>query len=98
MMYLKIHNIGSEIMIAACDRELIGKTFRDGDLTIHVSKGFYKGEPANEPEVIDALQKATIANLLGEKAISCGIKSGVIDQENVSTISGVQHAQMVRMP
>ena len=97
-MYLKLHNTESEIMVAACDRELIGKTFREGELTIHVSKGFYKGESATEAEVIDALQKATIANLLGEKAISCGVKSGVIDQDNVSTISGVQHAQMVRMP
>lgn len=97
MMYLKMYNIESEIMVVACDRELIGKTFRDGDLTIHVSKGFYKGEPANEAEVIDALQKATIANLLGERAVSCAVKSGFIDQDNVITISGVQHAQMVRM-
>jgi len=96
-MYLKLHNIGSEIMVAACDRELIGNTFIEGELTIHVSKEFYKGEPATEAEVIDALQKATIANLLGENAISCGVKSGVIDQDNVITISGVQHAQMVRM-
>ena len=96
-MYLKIYNIGSEIMVAACDREILGKTFREGKLTIHVSKGFYKGESATEAEVIDALQKATIANLLGEKAISCGVKSGVIDQDNVSTIGGIHHAQLVRM-
>ena len=97
MMYLKTYDMVSEIMVAACDREIIGKTFSEGELTIHVSKEFYKGEYATEEEVINALQKATIANLLGEKAISCGVKSGVIDQDNVITISGVQHAQMVRM-
>jgi len=97
MMYLKTYNTESEIMVAACDREIIGKTFSEGELTIHVSKEFYKGEYATEAEVIDALQKATIANLLGERAVSCAIKSGVIDQDNVITIGGVQHAQMVRM-
>ena len=97
MMYLKIHIIESEIIVAACDRDLIGKTFRDSELTIHVSKGFYKGYSATEAEVIDALRKATIANLLGEKAISCGVKSGVIDQDNVITVGGVKHAQMVRI-
>jgi len=97
MMYLKIHNMGSEIMVAACDRELIGKTFSEGELTIHVSKEFYKGESATDAEVIEALQKAAIANLLGERAVTCAIKSGVIDQDNVITVGGVPHAQMVRM-
>ncbi len=96
-MYLKIHSIGSEIIVAACDRELIGKTFREGELTIHVSKEFYKGDSATEAEVIDALRKATIANLLGEEAISCGVKIGVINQDNVITVGGIKHAQMVRM-
>lgn len=96
-MYLKIHNMESEIMVAACDRELIGKTFSEGELRIHVSKEFYKGESATDAEVIEALQKATIANLLGERAVACAIKSGVIDQDNVITIGGVPHAQMVRM-
>ena len=96
-MYLKIHNMGSEIMVAACDRELIGKTFSEGELTIHVSKEFYKGESATDAEVIEALQKAAIANLLGERAVTCAIKSGVIDQDNVITVGGVPHAQMVRM-
>ena len=96
-MYLKTYNTESGIMVAACDREIIGKTFSEGELTIHVSKEFYKGEYATETEVIDALQKATIANLLGERAVSCAIKSGVIDKDNVITIGGVQHAQMLRM-
>ncbi|HIH36488.1 MAG TPA: DUF424 domain-containing protein [Methanocellales archaeon] len=87
----------SESMVAACDRDILGKTFSEGELTIHVSKEFYKGEPATEAEVIAALQKATIANLLGKRAVSCGTKSGVIDQDHVITIGGVQHAQLVRM-
>lgn len=51
-MYLKIHNMGSEIMVAACDRKLIGKTFSEGELRIYVSKEFYKGESATDAEVI----------------------------------------------
>lgn len=96
-MYLKTYDMESEIMVAACDRDILGKTFSEGELTIHVSKEFYKGEPATEAEVIAALQKATIANLLGKRAVSCGIKSGFIDPDNVITIGGVQHAQLVRM-
>jgi len=96
-MYLKTYDMESESMVAACDRDILGKTFSEGELTIHVSKEFYKGEPATEAEVIAALQKATIANLLGKRAVSCGTKSGVIDQDHVITIGGVQHAQLVRM-
>lgn len=97
MMYLKTYNMESEIIVAACDRDILGKTFSEGELTIHVSKEFYKGEHATDAEIIAALQKATIANLLGQRAVACGIKSGFIDQDSVITIGGVQHAQLVRM-
>ncbi|NYT01109.1 MAG: hypothetical protein GKB99_05260 [Methanocellales archaeon] len=38
-------------------------------------KGNLKFESSTETEVIGALQKSTIANLLVEKAIYCGIKN-----------------------
>ncbi|MHC1585575.1 MAG: DUF424 domain-containing protein [Candidatus Syntropharchaeia archaeon] len=94
-MYLKKYVTQSERMIAVCDRELIGKKYREGDLVLDITEDFYKGEIVGEEEVVKELEKATIANLVGEKAVGCAVKHGFIDKKNVLFIGGVPHAQMV---
>jgi hypothetical protein len=94
-MYLKSYSVNKEILVAVCDSELIGRTFREGELHLSVNEDFFKGSPADEYEVKKALEDATIANLVGEQAVACGIDSGIIDEHCVITIDGIPHAQMV---
>ena len=94
-MYLKSYSVNKEILVAACDSELVGRTFCEGELHLYVNEDFYKGQPADEHEVKRALQEATIANLVGERSVSCGIASGAVDEKCVIMIDGVPHAQMV---
>ena len=84
-------------MLAVCDCELLGKTFDEGDLCLSVEAAFFGEEEATAPEVAKALAGATIANMVGEKAVACAIETGCIDSENVLRIGGVPTAQMVRM-
>jgi hypothetical protein len=94
-MYLKSYSVNKEILVAACDSELVGRTFCEGELHLYVNKDFFKGQPADEHEVKKALEEATIANLVGERSVTCGIDSGVVDENCVIIIDGVPHAQMV---
>jgi hypothetical protein len=94
-MYLKSYSVDKETIVAVCDSELIGRTFSEGELRLSINEDFYKGQPANEHEVIKALEEATIANLVGERAVTCGIDSGVVDKNCVIVIDGIPHAQMV---
>ena len=94
-IYLKSYSVNKEILVAACDSELIGRTFCEGELHLHVNEDFFKGQPANENEVKKALEEATIANLVGKRSVTCGIDSGVVDENCVIMIGGVPHAQMV---
>ena len=94
-MYLKSYSVNKEILVAVCDSELIGRTFREGELHLSVNEDFFKGRPADEHEVKKALEEATIANLVGEQSVACGIDTGVVDEHCVITIDGIPHAQMV---
>jgi uncharacterized protein len=94
-IYLKSYSVNKEILVAACDSELIGRTFCEGELHLHVNEDFFKGQPADEHEVKKALEEATIANLVGKRSVTCGIDSGVVDENCVIMIGGVPHAQMV---
>lgn len=92
---MKIYDVRGEILVAVCDSEIVGKTFSEGDLKIEVKESFYGTEEFGEKEVINALRKATIANIVGEKAVALAIRIGIVDKERVLRISGCPHAQMV---
>ncbi len=95
MFRMKIYNVRGETLVAVCDSELVGKIFRDGELKLEVKESFYGEEEFGEKEVAEALKKATIANITGEKAVNLAIKLGLVDKDRVLVISGCPHAQMV---
>jgi len=96
-LYLKKYIFGSDTMVAVCDKELIGKSFGDRGLHLKISESFYKGEEATEREVVDSLKHATIANLVGERAIKCARDNALIEEANVIFVDGVPHAQIVKI-
>lgn len=94
---LKIYESGRDVLIAVCDLEILGKTFKEGPLKVEISPDFYGRETASYEEVEAALACATIANFAGCRAVECAIKLGFVERENVLCIDGVLCAQMVRM-
>lgn len=85
------------MLVAACDKEVLGKTLKHGNTVVEISKAFYGGEPVSEEELQKALEGATTANLFGEKTIKCAIKCGFIDPDSVIMIDCVPHAQVFRV-
>jgi hypothetical protein len=96
-MYMKRYDTQRHLIVAVCDKEIMGKKFHEGELTLMVETGFYKGTDASEKEVMEALLCATIANITGQKAIACAVECGCIDPDNVIFIEGIPHAQMIRI-
>ncbi|AEH60459.1 Protein of unknown function DUF424 [Methanosalsum zhilinae DSM 4017] len=96
-MYLKIHKSGNEVLVAACDEELLGMKLKYGTADVEINEEFYGGEIVSEKEIISALESATTANLFGERAVTCGIKCGAIDPKCVINIDGYPHAQLFRI-
>jgi len=91
---MKIYRRGKETLVAACDANLIGKTFREGELRLHVSS-FYDGDYVTEEQLLSHLKMATIANLVGKETIRLALKARIIEREGIITVQGVPHAQMV---
>ena len=97
MISVKVYRQGRETLVAACDAEIIGKTFRSKDLKITVSEGFYKGDSGDEEMLVNRLEMATVANLVGRKTIEVAVKHGFVDPACVLLIGEVPHAQIARM-
>ncbi len=95
MFYAKVYNVGKEVLVAICDKNLLGKTFENERLRLEVKKEFYGGEVINKNKACELLSIATIANLVGKEIVSLAIELKIIEKENVIEIKNIPHAQMV---
>ena len=97
MISIKVYKKGNDLLIGACDEELIGKVLEEGKYYLEVRKDFYDGDRVEPDAFKKFLKDATIANLVGKLAVKCAIEMGLVDPDCVIKIKGVPHAQMVRM-
>ncbi|MDY6819243.1 MAG: DUF424 domain-containing protein [Halobacteriales archaeon] len=85
------------LLVTACDRDILGETFEDGEVSITVTEEFYDGEVADRETVVTSLARAQVANIVGTRAVRIAIEAGIIEATNVLEIDTTRHAQLVRL-
>jgi uncharacterized protein len=95
MVYVKIHVHENDRILAACDEEILGKTFRGDGIKITVSEKFYGGEIVSEEIFVERTKSVSIMNLVGNAIVEKAIAEGMVSESNVIEIGGVKHAQVV---
>jgi hypothetical protein len=88
---------GDDLVIGACDEELLGKRFTEGKFQIDVTKKFYEGERISIKTLERFLLDATIANLVGRQTVECAMRLGLVNPECILKIKDIPHAQVVRI-
>ena len=88
---------GQHVLLATCDTELLGKILREGKIVFEIHEEFYKGPKMTVEEVIDLMEQSTIVNMVGHKIVKKAIEKGLVHPDAVLKISGVPHAQIVKM-
>jgi len=94
--YLKVHNVDSKTIVTVCDKDLLGKEFREGDIVLKVEEPFYGGKLADLEEVINAILSADIVVLTGSKLIEELSKRGLIPKDFALRVGDQLHIQIVR--
>jgi len=85
------------VLLATCDAELLGRILREGKIVFEVREEFYKGSKVSVDEAIDLMKQSTIVNMVGQNIVEKAIERGLVHPEAVLKISGVPHAQIVKM-
>jgi hypothetical protein len=88
---------GHHVLLAACDADLLGRVLREGKIVFEVREEFYKGPKMSVEEAIDLVEKSTVVNMIGNCIVQKAIEKGLIHPEAVLNISGILHAQIVKM-
>jgi len=96
-VYFKVFTHSKGRLVAVCDIDLVGETFRDGKLKLDVKPEFYKGASSNIEDVLREIAAADTANLVGEKIIEAAVREGLVDPSAIVRIAGIPHVQIVRL-
>ena len=95
--YFKVHKHPTETVVAICDEEILGQTFKGDGMTFTVTEPFYKGVLAEEQFVLDNIGQFTILNIVGNRSVELAVREGLVSEDSVIIIGEVKHAQAVRM-
>ena len=97
-MLLRERETAEGRLVSVCDPDCLGETYEDGPVTLTVSEEFYGGDDAVEAtreEVINGLQRAQVANIVGTESVGVAVEAGLVDEETVLEFEETRHAQLL---
>lgn len=94
---MRVHRVRREVVVAACDAELLGQELPlgSGSGRVKVSAQFYGERRVRRDELIWAIQHGTIVNLLGSIVCRIAQEEGLLAADHTGTLGGVPHAEIV---
>ena len=91
----KTHN--GRVVVAICDKEILGKVFNEKKLQLDLASNFYRGEEKNESEIEKILKGVNSINAAGKKTVDFLMKKKFIEEKDIKKIKNVPHIQIVVM-
>ncbi|MBU7046326.1 MAG: DUF424 family protein [Theionarchaea archaeon] len=96
-VYVRTIKTATEVLVAACDADIVGQTFEENELYLEVKPDFYCGDAVSLEECDAFFNEATILNLVGQNVVERAVRLGLVNPGNILKIGGTVHAQMVRL-
>lgn len=96
---MRIHRVRSEVVVAACDEELVGQRLPVGSAgrSVTITPQFYGERVVSVEELRWALHRCTIANLLGARVLAEAEREGLVAPGGRGLLGGVPHAEIFGM-
>jgi len=89
--------VKNDVVLACCDKELIGRNLKEGNYDVTIEESFYRGELVDEHQLKKMIRDANSINLFGNKAIMVAKKQGLISDSDIIRIEGVEHAVILKV-
>jgi hypothetical protein len=96
-VYVRIRKTHDHILVAVCDKALLGEVLVDGDLEFNVSEDFYGGTLVDIDTYLEQLKEATIVNMVGKASVEAAVNAGMVHKQAILYIDGHPHAQWIKL-
>ncbi|OYT43059.1 MAG: hypothetical protein B6U88_02005 [Candidatus Aenigmarchaeota archaeon ex4484_56] len=88
---------GEEILLAVCDKDLLGKKLKYNNFIFEIKESFYFDKFVDENEIKSLLKEATIINLVGNNIAKLAEKLKYIQKKDIIIIEGIAHVQIYKI-
>src|SRR2546422_11136864 len=78
LVYARSYKPEKGTMVACCDKELLGRIFREGKLKLSLHTNFYGNATVDLLEALGLLDGADILNLFGDKIVMAALDKGLV--------------------
>lgn len=92
---MKVHKYGTNVVVALCDENLLGKELDAGGFKLVISSEFYGGERVPLNRLWEYLDGATVVNAFGDLVVSELVKRMPAVELAAVRIGGVLHVQLL---
>ncbi len=93
----RVHSARGKSLLAICDKELAGEVFSEGKAQLDLSTGFYDGEPMSAESFKTRINEFDQINMVGNSIIKLAKELKLIKADQIITIAGIQHAQVINI-
>jgi hypothetical protein len=94
---IKIHETVEGKVLAACDYEILGNSYEEGELRLKINEDFYHEKRVSIDEFLQAVAGCFTANLAGKKTVNSFCSSNPEHRYSVVEIGGVPHLQLFQL-
>ena len=95
MFYMNIKQFPDETVVAICDSELMGGTYREGPLKLEVTEKCYGNKLVKLKECVEVLKNTANANLVGKNIINAALEMGLVHEQSILYIKKIPHALII---
>lgn len=98
MIVAKIHkNNDGRIILAVCDKDILGRIFEDEKRMLDLTADFYKGIERKKEELVLLYKNAYVIHAVGKESVSLAIELRLARKEDTMKIKEVPYLQIVAM-
>jgi uncharacterized protein len=97
LVYATSYKTEKGLLVACCDEDCLGRTFREGRLKLAPESKFYGSAVIGLTEAVVLMVNADMLNLLCRRVLDAAIANGLVHPDAVITVAGVRHVQVMKL-
>ncbi|MFH1276663.1 MAG: DUF424 family protein [Candidatus Woesearchaeota archaeon] len=83
------------LLLIVTDKDILGKTFIEGNKQLDLTKVFYQGEEMDKEQVLKLFTQARDIHLTGKYSVGLGVETNYVDPNHILYVDKVPHAEVV---
>ena len=95
MIIVKKHVANNKLVVAACDKDLLGKKIENADLILDLKSDYYNGKETGIDVLKETLRMASAASLIGKDCVSAAEGIDLIKKGQAKNINGIPYLHVV---